>query len=198
MESITLKTVSVEPAVLLARARQGDSEAFGELCRFYEAPLRRRARALCGDAVRADELAQDTLVSAWKSLARFDGRCQFLTWLCAILMHHHRGQLRSHWRRWFGARAAGAEFSRAGWADEAPQPDATLEAAERAAWVRQCLARLPARHREVVFLRFYNNESLAGIAAGLNCSIGTVKSRLFHALEKLRQLPGVRARRDPL
>ena len=47
---------------------------------------------------------------------------------------------------------------------------------------------LPAKQREVVFLRFYADETLDGIAAAMNTSAGTVKSRLFHALENLRQM----------
>ena len=47
---------------------------------------------------------------------------------------------------------------------------------------------MPEKHREVVYLRFYVDESLDGIATALDCSVGTVKSRLFHALEKLRKM----------
>ena len=43
----------------------------------------------------------------------------------------------------------------------------------------------------MIFLRFYVNESLDGIATALNCSVGTVKSRLFHGLEKLRKMKGL-------
>ena len=45
---------------------------------------------------------------------------------------------------------------------------------------------LPAKHQQVIHLRFYVDDSLEGIAAALDCSVGTVKSRLFHALDKLR------------
>lgn len=58
--------------------------------------------------------------------------------------------------------------------------------------------KLPKKHRDVVYLRFYVDNSLEGIAAALNCSVGTVKSRLFHALEKLRKMGGMKARfEDP-
>jgi len=54
---------------------------------------------------------------------------------------------------------------------------------------------LPAKHRQVVLLRFFEDASLPDIAAVLGCSVGTVKSRLHHALEKLRKmkmnLPGL-------
>jgi RNA polymerase sigma-70 factor (ECF subfamily) len=58
--------------------------------------------------------------------------------------------------------------------------------ADLAVWVRGCLQRLPPKHRQVVLLRFYADSSLEEIALALGCSRGTVKSRLFHALAKLR------------
>jgi RNA polymerase sigma-70 factor (ECF subfamily) len=57
---------------------------------------------------------------------------------------------------------------------------------ERNLLLQQSIGKLPAKHREVIHLRFFVDDSLEGIAAALNCSVGTVKSRLFNALEKLR------------
>jgi RNA polymerase sigma-70 factor, ECF subfamily len=54
--------------------------------------------------------------------------------------------------------------------------------------VHQCIRALPQKHQDVIYLRFYVDNSLEGIAAALGCSLGTVKSRLFHALEKLRSM----------
>ena len=57
----------------------------------------------------------------------------------------------------------------------------------------RCIQALPAKHQQVIHLRFYAGDSLAGIAAALGCSVGTVKSRLFHALDKLRGMNALRA-----
>ncbi|MGA2684440.1 MAG: sigma-70 family RNA polymerase sigma factor [Verrucomicrobiota bacterium] len=54
--------------------------------------------------------------------------------------------------------------------------------------LRQCVEKLPQKHQEVVLLRFFENASLPDMAAVLDCSVGTVKSRLHHALEKLRKM----------
>ena len=89
--------------------------------------------------------------------------------------------------------------SRAGWyrerleAFEAAYPDEAMDLSEKAAVMRVCLESLPKKHRDVIFLRFYVNESLDGIATALNCSVGTVKSRLFHGLEKLRMMKALTA-----
>ena len=186
-------TPETEVAGYLARAQQGDSDAFCELCRHFEASLRRQAMALCGNAVAADDLAQDTLIAAWKSLPRYNGKCQFFTWLTAILTHHHHRRLRQPWTRWIlphGHDSVAADAPDHP-ADQADEPDQVLVRTEAAALMRQNLESLSQKHREVIVLRFYANESLEGIAAALNCSVGTVKSRLFHALEKLRKMKNV-------
>jgi RNA polymerase sigma-70 factor (ECF subfamily) len=163
---------------LLERARAGDGEAFGELCRHCEARLIRQAMTLCGNETLAEDLAQDTLVEAWRCLRQYQGRCQFFTWLCAILLNRFRNALRQQ-------RPPPPEEPSA----EPPAvPDQQLLHGERAALMRKCIAALPPKHRQVIFLRFYVDDSLPEIAAALGCSVGTVKSRLFHALDKLRRM----------
>ena len=105
----TLVNVEVpDTQSLLDRARAGDVEAFGELCRVHETGLLRHAAALCGNVTLAEDLAQDTLVEAWKSLHRYQGRCRFLTWLCAILLNRYRNTLRKHGgRHWSAAYSPG-------------------------------------------------------------------------------------------
>jgi len=68
-----------ETRSLLELARAGDSEAYGQVYRGYSTRLLRQAMKLCGNASLAEELAQDTLVEAWRSLGRYDGRCEFFT-----------------------------------------------------------------------------------------------------------------------
>ena len=176
---------------LLDLAQAGDAEAFGAICRVYETRLLRQAMTLCGDAILAEDLAQDTLVEAWKSLRRYNGRCQFFTWLCAILLNRYRNVIRGN--RFRPTSPPGGQDQEAlepqtNLPDPAALPDQAIERREQALLVRQCVQSLPARHQQVIYLRFYVDDSLEGIAAALGCSVGTVKSRLFHALEKLRKM----------
>jgi RNA polymerase sigma-70 factor (ECF subfamily) len=195
--SLTLPHVQIETTdsrSLLAQAQQGDAEAFCELCRVYEARLLRQATALCGDATMAEDLAQDTLFEAWKCIGRYNGQCQFFTWLCAILLNRFRNVLREKRPVALSSLSAsgqdGVEGLLDNLADHGSRPDQMTEASERAAFLRECVWKLPARQREVIHLRFYVDDSLEGIAAALGCSVGTVKSRLFHALQKLRMMNG--------
>jgi len=190
--------VEIEPPKtqsLLDQARSGDPEAFSEICRAYETRLLRRAAALCGNVSQAEELTQDTLVEAWKCLHRYNGRCEFFTWLCAILLNRYRNTIRQKRLLLFSTfqRDNHEEFQNriANLPDHSSSPDEAAQLHEQAARVWTCISTLPAKQQQVVFLRFYVDDSLAGIAGALGCSVGTVKSRLFHALDKLRGMKAI-------
>jgi len=182
---------------LLVRARRGDAEAFSELCRFYETRLLRQAMTFCSNPTLAEELAQDTLVEAWRSLRRYNGRCQFFTWLCAILLNRYRNILRQ--RRPLtlsalrGSDRETFEQNLQNLADVEATPAQAAESREQAALVLRCVSMLPAKQQQIIYLRFYVDDSLEGIAAALGCSLGTVKSRLFSALEKLRAMNALKS-----
>ena len=190
LSSPIVEVESPETRTLIEQARAGDADVFCQICRLYETRLLRQAFTLCGNTTMAEDLAQETLVEAWKSLHRFEGRCQFFTWLCAILLNRYRNTLRQ--RRPVPVSSLGRgdqeEFAlrldRA--TDAEATPDRTAQIQEEARLMLACIQSLPAKHQQVVYLRFYVNHSLDEIAAALGCSVGTVKSRLFRALEKLR------------
>jgi RNA polymerase sigma-70 factor (ECF subfamily) len=188
MSPIFVETQISDTPGLLDQARAGDAEAFGEICRIHGTRLLRQAVALCGNLTLAEDLAQDTLVEAWKNLHRYDGRCQFFTWLCAILLNRYRNVLRTNRLQAAATPGMRDQDSAGNLPDPAALPDQAIELREQAVLVRQCVQALPARHQQVIYLRFYVDDSLEGIAAALGCSVGTVKSRLFHALDKLRKM----------
>jgi RNA polymerase sigma-70 factor (ECF subfamily) len=193
--SVTSTFVETDQAVspdLLTRAQSGDADAFCQLCGPHEARLFRQAISLCGENSLAEDLAQDTLVEAWKYLRRYNGRCHFFTWLCAILLNRYRNVRRQKRPVPFSALSPGEHQSARDavdlLTDSTSQPDQAAQQTERDELLHQSIQRLPHKHREVIHLRFFVDDSLEGIAAALNCSVGTVKSRLFHALEKLRTI----------
>lgn len=169
---------------LIDRAQAGDALAFGRLVEQHAARLWRCALALSKDSHWAEDLAQETLVEAWRSLPRFDGRCKFTTWLYGILRHRYlKGRRHQNTTRLFALDHP----------SQVPRttectPDRAAEASEDAQRIRQAVAELPEEHRLVVELRFFAGTALDEIATALGCPLGTVKSRLHHALEKLRQM----------
>ena len=88
-------------AALLEKARCGDAAAFCEIARQHEEVLFRQACALCLDSHSAEDLVQETLLEAWKCIARYDGSCRFSTWLYAILLHRWQKSR----RKWCAVRA---------------------------------------------------------------------------------------------
>jgi len=192
--------VEIETSVtqsLLEQAHSGDTKAFGEVCRVYETRLLRQAMALSGNATLAEDLVQDTLVEAWRCLRRYNGRCRFFTWLCAILLNRYRNLVREKRPLPLSTLAARdrEEFQNRidTLADRDSLPDQAAQLREQAALVQDCIQALPTKHQQVIYLRFYVDNSLEGIAAALGCSVGTVKSRLFHALDKLRGMNALNA-----
>lgn len=171
-------------ADLLALACDGDVVAFSRIMEELQPRLMGQALAFCGDRERARDLVQETMIAAWKSLGRFDGPCRFFTWLYVILLRQHQRAL-----GWFARRLplATLEQQVAARRFEPVTEDVAGDVgAEEAEWLRAMITALPARHREVVRLRFYAEASEAEISAALGISPGTVKSRLHHALNKLR------------
>ena len=168
---------------LIGRAQAGEAIAFEQLAERHATLLWRCALALGKDSHWAEDLAQETLIEAWRSLGRFDGRCRFSTWLYGILRHRFlKGRPRRNAVGLPGSDALAQERC------TACSPDRSAETSEDARRVRQAVANLPEEHRSVVELRFFAGATLDEIAAALGCPLGTVKSRLHHGLEKLRQM----------
>ena len=159
----------------------------------HERRLLQQACGLTRDLSAAEDLVSETLVEAWRSLSRYNGACRFSTWLFSILLHRHQKALRRARSRPIPLATLPSTQ-----ADERRQAQEDLPAAgpspadeamrrEAADNLRLAVEALPEKHQRVVLLRFFEDASLPEIAALLGCSVGTVKSRLHYALEKLRE-----------
>ncbi len=179
---------------ILSNARQGDGQAFCRLVGPLQARLLRQAAALCGDLSAAEDLVSETLVEAWKSLARYNETCRLSTWLYSILLHRYQKSVRRARARPISL--AGLPFFEAGKLHEQqqnvpasePSPAEAATQNEVAIQLRQYIETLSEKHRRIILLRFFEDATLPDIAAVLGCSVGTVKSRLHNALEKLRKM----------
>jgi RNA polymerase sigma-70 factor, ECF subfamily len=182
-----------ETSILVLRAQARDADAFTRLFHTLQDRLHRQALFLAGDPHQALDLLQETMIETWQHLPRYDGRTRLFTWVCRIMLHRHYD-----WLRRLRVRAF-VLFSN--------PPDDTLPApstrqvgsdSDHARIMRECLDRLPAKQRLVVYLRFYAGESLIGIAVAAHCSLGTVKSRLFHGLARLARMKEVQHLQEDL
>lgn len=178
---------------LLTRARGGETAAFCQLAAAHERRLLRQACGLCHELSAAEDLVAETFIEAWRSIGHYNGTCRFSTWLFSILLHRHQKALRRARSRPIPLAAlAPVEADERQQAQEnlpafGPSPAEAAIRKEAADNLRHAVAALPEKHQRVVLLRFFEDASLWEIAALLGCSVGTVKSRLHYALDKLRE-----------
>jgi len=191
MEAMTTSSrprdAAADDRALVLQARNGDREAFGELVVRHQ----RRVWLVCRQYVgpdEADAAAQDSLVKAWTSLASFDGRAAFTTWLTRIAINTCLDLLRR--RRREGLRVVGsddAEEAVARVVVEDVDPETRTMQRQAVARLAACEAGLPERQREVFQLRFHAEMELDEIAAVLRVHVGTVKTQLHRAVHRLRR-----------
>ena len=169
---------------LLSRIEQQDEGAFRELYCAFSRKLYAYALRQLSDPAQAEEIVADTLYEVWKAPAKFRGDSQFSTWLIGIA----RNKVLMHWR----SRKPDADHDDvADLAEELPSdtPGAfdVMAEQQRSAGVRHCVDKLGHDHRECVHLVFYQGMSVADVARIQQIPEGTVKTRLFHARQKLKQ-----------
>jgi RNA polymerase sigma-70 factor (ECF subfamily) len=149
----------------------------------------RAARFMCGDAVAAEDLVQETFLAAAQSLSGFRGQSSTYTWLYGILLNKFRRWLR-HKRGTalsLQAMAGDEEDGRSGelLATTYPGPPEIAERNEAIEQVRSAIQELTADHRSVITLRYVEGMSYEEIAEALSCPVGTVKSRVHYALQRI-------------
>lgn len=179
--------VSVNDVEIVAAVLGGAGELFGELVTRHRDRVYRFVVVKIKDRTVAEDLAQDTFVEAYRSLARFDGRSRFSTWLCGIALNITRNYLnRAPERKYSFASDAVMDTM----ASPASSPlDDTLHA-ERLETLRRLLDGLPDDLREPLLLVTLDELSYEEAGRLLGIPAGTVKSRVFRARRELRTAAG--------
>ena len=176
----------VAESELLERAQAGEEGAFADLVRPYEHRLRALARGMVHNEQDAEDLTQEALLRIYRALPYFQRQASFSTWACRILTHVCLDHLRQRRRR---PRAEPfMEEERQEPPEPGPGPEETALRVELRANLRAALAALPIEQRTVLVLHDVCSFKYREIAAISGCSVGTVKSRLFTARLRLRQL----------
>ena len=186
-----------EDAALIRRCRQGDSAAFGALVQKYQDPLFNGIYRMVGDYQDAADIAQDVFLKAYRAIDTFRGSAAFYTWLYTIAVNTCRSRGRSlKVRKAHVSLAAGTggdpDDNSAANGNDPPDPDPlpaeVAENKEEFARVEAAIRCLPDEYRMVVVLKDIEGRNYAEIAGMLQISQGTVKSRLFRARERLREM----------
>lgn len=172
-------------AALMARVVAGDDEAFAHLVRRYEHGLYNYLRRMTqNDALTAD-LVQETWLRVFQHAHRYDTRRAFSTWLFTIAHHCCLDALR--WRQRLDRHTTSATYQVPSLSPQRPDPQEALRDKEMLDAVHAAVQALPESQRAVLLLRHYHGLSYRDISEVVQCSLGTVKSRLHHAVRRLRR-----------
>lgn len=161
--------------------QQGSAGALEALVRRHHAPLLAHLARLTADPHLAEDLTQETFVRLVREAQSYHYPRPFMPWLYAIA----RNLVRNHWQSAYHRHVqSGTETIEMPGSD--PDPSEWLERIERREGMQAALAHLSFEHREVLSLRFGQEMSVEETAAALGVQPGTVKSRTFNALRRLR------------
>ena len=164
----------------------GNTEAFAALVSRWQGPLINLAYRFCGDRGRAEEMAQEAFLRAYRSLASWRKDAAFSTWLFAVATNVYRTELKRI--------PAAISLDAIAEPRDPRAMDGGLAERDRDQAVRQAVSVLPPKYREVIVLFYFHEMDLAATSKSLGLPEGTVKARLFRGRELLRgKLPQVLA-----
>jgi len=172
-------------AVLMAQVVAGEEDAFAHLVARHEQALFNYLLRMTQDDALAADLMQETWLRVFQHAHRYDPTRTFSTWLLRIAHHCCLDALRSRQR--LARRAAQALPLAPHPSHRRDDPHASLLCQETLAAVRAAVQTLPEPHRAVFILRHYHGLSYAEISDIVQCSLGTVKSRLHYAVRQLQR-----------
>src|SRR5437870_714549 len=180
---------ATEAAAVLARARQGDSEAFCALVERHSRSVFRLAFRMTGNEQDAEDVVQETFLRAYKQLGRFESRAGFGTWLHRIAANCSLDLLRRQKRRDDRERAVefdAEEFTPAVLSD-APSPDQQVFHVEVRQKVESAMRELTPMERTAFVLRHFEGRSIEEIGNMLGAGPGAAKQSIFRAVQKMRR-----------
>ncbi|MFM7181282.1 MAG: RNA polymerase sigma factor [Verrucomicrobiales bacterium] len=196
-----LRAPAVEPAEgggptdasLVAAAKSGDRAAFTLLVNRYRSRVHGMVVNMIRNEADAWDLTQEVFLKAWLALGKFEGRSSFFTWLYRIAHNVTYDWLRK--KRPETATEFDEDWQSSHLAPEADSlldagesPAAGLDRADLRAALDAAMEKLTPEHRQVILLKEVQDLKYQEIADVMDCSIGTVMSRLFYARKKLQEL----------
>jgi RNA polymerase sigma-70 factor (ECF subfamily) len=176
----------VDDRVLVQRAQRGDQDAFAALVTRHQRYVYNLAYRLLRDGREAEDLAQEAFLRTWKSLDTFRGDAKFTTWLYRIVTNLCYNRLDGLRRELLDLSVDDSDLVHV--PSHTKEPPVLIETAERNAFLHQQVAVLPTKYQLVVSLFYLQGLSYQEMAEVLEVPLGTVKTHLFRARERLKRL----------
>ena len=175
-----------EQSRLIEQSLAGDTEAFGRLLRLHEGALAALIVRLVPDPHQADDVMQEAMLQAWRSLGQLRDRGRFKAWLLQIARH----RCGDHWR----ARQRRESLAESDVLDRAANRlgRGVAETDDRETDVAEAMRDLPASQGESIRLFYFEGMSIAEISRRMERPSGTIKRWLHHGRRALRQSLGGR------
>ena len=177
---------------LVARAKQGDQDAFSQLVEINQNKIYSLTLRMTGNPEDGADLAQEAFLRAWHTLPSFQEESSFSTWLYRLASNLCIDFLRKEKRRKTAINSTSLDDEENAVSTEVPDhrftPENELERKELRRSVSQALLKLSDDHRQVLILRELDGLSYSEISERLNLEEGTVKSRIARARLSLRNI----------
>jgi RNA polymerase sigma-70 factor, ECF subfamily len=177
---------ATEGAAVLARARQGDSEAFRALVEQHSRSVFRLAFRMTRNEQDAEDVVQESFLRAYRQLGRFESRANFGTWLYRIVANCSVDLMRSKQARHDQVRGESLDAAAELPACDTPGPERLARSAEVERRVREALGALSPLERAAFTLRHYEGRSIDEISKALGLGTSAAKHSVFRAVKKLR------------
>ena len=161
----------------MLRVKAGDRTAFEELFHLYQKPLANYLFRLTGNRARAEDLIQDAFLRLWKAAPTYEPTAKVSTYVFRIA--HNLFLNEAARRREKALESMDAETR--------SDPASDLNRRELQSAVQKAVEELPEGEREVLLLSEYNGFKYAEISEILGIPVGTVKSRMFSAVQRLKE-----------
>jgi RNA polymerase sigma-70 factor (ECF subfamily) len=169
---------------LIALAKAGDQQSFGELVDRYQRFVWNVALRMTGDCDEAEDIAQEVFVTVWKKLPQFKGASAFSTWLYKITANRTLTFIKN--RATQGKRRDEMSMELISHADEqSTNPSLSIENREAERMLTHLLERLDPERRMALILREIEGLSYSEIATATGAPIGTVRSRIARGRREL-------------
>lgn len=164
-------------SVLIHKVAGGDREAFKQLYTLYHKRIFSYLLKILSEKETAEEVLNDVMFEVWRSAANFKGQSKLATWVFGIAHNKAMNALR---------KTRGKEVLELEEIESQDNPQREIETCNLREKIKKALTHLSEEHRVVIELTFYQGFSYAEIAEVVGCPVNTVKTRMFHAKQKLQ------------